>query len=75
MVSRVLSAMMGAVPLVQENLRKEPLAEQVRTTVLLNSSVSDMSVLMVTSDTGSAGRIKLNGKMNHSSSSSLLLLA
>lgn len=57
--SRVSSAMMGAVPLVQKNLRNEPLAEQVRTTVLLNSTISDTLALMVTFDTGSAGRNKV----------------
>lgn len=52
------SATMGVVPLLQVNLRKEPLAEQVRTTVLLCSIASGMSDLMATSDTGSAGRNK-----------------
>lgn len=52
-------ATIGVVPLVQENLRNEPLAEQVRATVLLTSTISDMLALMVTSETGSAGRIKV----------------
>lgn len=44
------------VPLVQVNWRKEPLAEQVRTTVLLCSTASDGSDLMFTLETGSAAR-------------------
>lgn len=58
MVSHVLSAVMGVVPLVQENLRKEPLAEQVRTTAL----VSDTLVLTVTFEIGSAGEEKVEQK-------------
>lgn len=50
------SGVRGLVPLVQVNWRKEPLAEQVRTTVLLCSTASDRSDLMVTSETGSAAR-------------------
>ena len=57
-VIRLPSATMGAVPLVQVNLRKEPLAEQVRITVLLCSMASGMLDLMTTSDTGSAGRTR-----------------
>lgn len=57
--SRVSSDVMGVVSLVQENLRNEPLAEQVRTTVLLNSTISDTLALTVTFDTGSAGRNKV----------------
>lgn len=50
------SGVRGLVPLVQVNWRKEPLAEQLRTTVLLCSTASDRSDLMVTSETGSAAR-------------------
>lgn len=48
------------VPLAQVNLRKEPLAEQVRTTVLLCSMASGRSDLMVTSETGSGTRENQN---------------
>lgn len=50
------SGIRGLVPLVQVNRRKEPLAEQLRTTVLLCSTASDRSDLMVTSETGSTAR-------------------
>lgn len=56
MMSRLPSATMGAEPLVQLNSRKEPLAEQFRTTVLLCSMASGRLDLMTRSDTGSAGR-------------------
>ena len=53
-VSRFPSATMGVEPLIQANLRKEPWAEHVRTTVLLYSMASGMFDLMMTADTGSA---------------------
>lgn len=48
--------MSGLVLLVQVNLRKEPLAEHFRTTVLLCSMASARLDLMVTSETGSGTR-------------------
>lgn len=54
-MKRLPSSTMGTSPLSQLNWRKEPLAEQVRTTVLLCSMASDRLDLMETSDTGSAG--------------------
>lgn len=43
----------GAVPLSHLYVRKEPLAEQVKTTVLLNSTASSRLDVMVTAETGS----------------------
>lgn len=45
----------GAEPLLQVKVRKEPLAVQVRTSVLLTSMTSARLELMATSDTGSGG--------------------
>lgn len=46
----------GVEPLFQAKVRKEPLAEQVSTRVLLTSMTSARLELMATSDTGSGGR-------------------
>lgn len=54
-VIRTPSAVMGAVPLVQVNVSKEPFAEQFRTTVLLVSIASGRLDWMTTLDTGPAG--------------------
>lgn len=54
MVNRLPSATMGMVSLVQLNVRSEPEAEHVRTTVLLFSMASARSDLMTTLDTGTA---------------------
>lgn len=48
-------ATIAVVPLVQLNVRKEPFAEQFRTTVLLYSTASGGLGVMTTSDTGSVG--------------------
>lgn len=53
-VSRLPSATMGVEPLVQLNVRSEPEAEHVRTTVLLFSMASSRSDLTTTLDTGTA---------------------
>lgn len=57
-VIRLPSATMGAVPLVQVKLSEEPFAEQLRTTVLLNSIAAARLDVMTTSDTGSAGETR-----------------
>lgn len=45
----------GVEPFLQVKVRKEPLAEQVSTSVLLTSMTSARLDLMATSDTGSGG--------------------
>lgn len=55
-VMRVPSTTMGALPLVHLKLSEEPLALQVRITVVLCSMASGTLDLMTTSETGSAGR-------------------
>lgn len=49
---------MGVVPLIQVKLSKEPLAAQVRMTVLLCSMASGRLDVMDTLDTGTAGKHK-----------------
>lgn len=58
MMIRLPSSTTGTVPFIQLKSRKEPLAEQVRTTVLLRSNATGMLDLMTTSDTGSVQRHK-----------------
>lgn len=53
---RVPSTTMGALPLIHLKLSEEPIALQVRITVLLYSMASGTLDLMSTLETGSAGR-------------------